>query len=86
MSNGSIKKVYTVCGSNADIPFSMKPVFLTADDAAKAIAKEVNARFKKHKMKQRVNIKSCYGGFMQLLPANIVWTYKVVEHDFPVNQ
>ena len=76
-------KCFTVCGCNGDIPFSLKPIFSTSADAAKAIAREVNARFKAHGMTQRVTAKSCSDGFMQMISPNIIWTYKIIAHEMP---
>ena len=76
-------KFYTVCGSNGDVPFSLEPIFLTIDDAAKAVADEVTKRLKARGLKQRVNVKLCYEGYDLFIDPNVVWHYKIVAHDRP---
>ena len=83
MTKTNSKKFYTVCGANSDVPFSLDPIFLTLDDAARAVADEVNRRYEAHHMDYRVNASSCRDGFMQLISPNVVWTYKIVAHKRP---
>ena len=77
------KTFYTVGYCHSGIPASLEPAFDTQDDAAKAIASEVNARYREHGMKTRVKPRDCKLGFRVLVRPNLSWHYKIFPHTLP---
>lgn len=74
-------KFYTVIGANSGILFGLEPIFQTVDEAAAAVAREVNKKLKEHGVKRRVKKLSCYDGYTLCFKPNIIWDYKIIAHN-----
>ena len=77
------KTFYTVGYCHSGIPASLEQAFDTQDDAAKAIASEVNARYREHGMKNRVKPRDCMLGFRVLVRPHLSWHYRIFPHTLP---
>lgn len=68
-------------GDQLDL-ISLPGLYITLDEAAKAIANAVNEVLKSNGMKRLVNVKNCYDGYTLDLDAGH-WEFAITAHDRP---